>query len=195
MSRETSLSVRRAVPGDAQGIADVYVESWRETYAGILPTSYLVKLSAERLSRQWRYRLSGAGRGRRGPYAILVAETAEGLVVGFGESGPSRESDLGYAGEIYTLYVAPDYLSLGVGRALLAALFSAVVESGTNTALIWALTANPSRHFYAANGGRIVAERSSVYWGRQLREIAYGWSDLEGWLSDASQPLSSGKDA
>ena len=41
------------------------------------------------------------------------------------------------------------------------------------------LADNPARYFYAAMGGRVVAERSQALWGKPLQQAAYGWPDLE----------------
>jgi hypothetical protein len=48
-----------------------------------------------------------------------------------------------------------------------------------NSAVIWVLAANPSRFFYETMGGKRVGEREEDMWGVKLREIAYGWLDLE----------------
>ena len=177
--------VRSAEPRDAGDIARIYVESWRATYAGILPNSLLVNLSVDRASKSWRSRLEGYRRG-----SVRVATGEQGTVVGFGEAGRSRDALPRFSGEVFTLYVDPDHVDRGIGRALLRSLFARCVESGHEGAVIWALADNPCRHFYSAIGGRIVAERDSVYWGRRLREVGYGWHDLPAWLSqpDSFQP-------
>ena len=43
------VRIRAATPMDAAGIAAVHVETWRATYAGILPDNYLVSQSVDRL--------------------------------------------------------------------------------------------------------------------------------------------------
>ncbi|MCH7961702.1 MAG: GNAT family N-acetyltransferase, partial [Planctomycetes bacterium] len=56
-------SIRPARVEDAAAIGPVHVESWRSTYAGLLPERMLLKLSnAEHESRWWRHVL---GRFRR----------------------------------------------------------------------------------------------------------------------------------
>ena len=185
MNGET-YSVESASPEDAAGIAHVYVEAWRSAYAGILPDPVLVGMSPLRQARQWHHRIRQSGRPGRSPEAVFVAKLENGDIIGFGNSGYSRDQDLSYAAEVYTLYVDPDYLDHGVGRALLTTLFSNLVLSGHKSALIWALADNPYRHFYSAMGGQIVAERQSYYWSKSLREIGYGWSDLIVWNEQQS---------
>jgi GNAT superfamily N-acetyltransferase len=75
--------------------------------------------------------------------------------------------------------VDPNHVGQGVGTKLLEALFAHLEKQGTPSAIIWALAQNPSRHFYRAQGGGIVATRQGRQWGIALNEIAYGWSDVK----------------
>ena len=52
-------------------------------------------------------------------------------------------------------------------------------------AVIWVLSANPSRFFYEALGGSAVAERQETFAGTILDETGYAWPDLESWLAIA----------
>ena len=99
-------------------------------------------------------------------------------VVGFASCGPAVSGPAGFAGEVYTLYVLPDWQERGVGRALLGACFAALRSAGLGSALIWVLADNPSRFFYEAMGGTRVGERDETLWGVVLHEAAYGWPDL-----------------
>ncbi len=176
-----AVMIRKALPRDAMGIGRVHVESWRETYAGILPTDFLVGLSQATQARRWRRRIrSVEARNGRGD-AMFVAVDDRCGVVGFGDSGPSRDPSLDFAAEIYMLYVHPDHVNRGIGSHLLRRLFDDLVGRGIDSAIIWALADNPSRHFYSAVGGRVAAERMSRYFGCELREIGYGWPSLIGW--------------
>ncbi|MFD4989252.1 GNAT family N-acetyltransferase [Streptomyces sp. NPDC058374] len=88
----------------------------------MIPRSYLAAMSAER-DAELRVRRFAAGRaaGLRN----LVAVDAAGEVVGWACCGP-REAGGGGAGgreegELYALYVRPELLGRGIGRALLDA--------------------------------------------------------------------------
>jgi hypothetical protein len=48
------ITIRPAQASDARGIARLDVETWRTTYAGVLPASYLVGLSERRREAGWR---------------------------------------------------------------------------------------------------------------------------------------------
>lgn len=178
------LVLRPARPADAGAIARVHVPTWRAAYAGLVPDAYLVAMTETNQARQWRRLLAGP----RAQETVLVAEARTGKeteLVGFGSCGPARPCGLPYKGEVFTLYVAGDWQDRGVGRALIAGLFEAMLAGGFPDALLWVLSANPSRFFYRAVGGTAVAERQEAFAGTLLDETAYAWPDLAGWLAAA----------
>lgn len=177
--RAVTVRVRPARPEDAAAVARIYVETWRSVYAGVVPDRVLTQMSHLRQSLAWRREI-----GMRGARRILVADLKDPGVVGFVGVGPSRYGPLPFDGEIHTLYVADDFQGRGIGRALLGAGLAALREKGFAAAVVWVLSANPSRFFYEAMGGRKVAERNELLWGTVLHETAYGWPDLVGRFED-----------
>src|SRR6516162_8632884 len=160
MTRETGqngpmdeITIRPARPGDARGIARLDVETWRATYAGLLATSYLVGLSERRREAGWRSVILHE------PSDVRVAVDAGGTIVGFGSCGACR-ADRNFAGEVFTLYVGPDWQNRGIGRRLLLSLFRRLNACGRNSAIVWVLRDNPSRFFYERLGGRQAARKS-----------------------------------
>jgi ribosomal protein S18 acetylase RimI-like enzyme len=188
----TRLRLRHAGLNDAAAIARVHVTTWRATYAGLVPDTYLVGMTEVGQMRFWR-RLLGRPQAEE---TILVAEVesaAGAEVVGFGSCGPTRACGLPYRGEVFTLYVAGDWQNRGVGRSLIGRLFADLVERSRRDALIWVLSGNPARFFYQAMGGSPVAERKEAFAGTLLDETAYGWPDLESWLAIARDKESGGE--
>jgi ribosomal protein S18 acetylase RimI-like enzyme len=185
------IEIRGAHAEDAAGIAHVHVESWRATYAGLVPDKVLIGMNEPGKTQNWA-RLLAVPLERRG---VRVAYATGLGIVGFGSCGPCRKTKLpslqSYRGEVYTLYVHPDYQDQGIGRRLLAELFDDLRQRSLQPALIWVLASNPSRFFYEAMGGARVAERDEPLWGTTLRETAYGWTDLarlvgrRDWRSDS----------
>ena len=151
------MRLRAATPGDADAVARVHVQAWRETYAAILPQEDLDALDVAERAALWR------GLAARPDRRVAVAE-AEGRVVGFACAGPGREAIEGYPGEIMALYVLRAHQGRGAGRALLG---DALAWLGT-PAYLWVLAANPSRGFYERMGGRVLALRRDD-------EVAYGF--------------------
>lgn len=175
---------RAAATADAAAIAAIEVETWRSTYAGILPPAMLVGMDERRRAGSWRRTLAEE------PDDTLVAVELD-AVIGFGSCGRQRASDLPYTGEIFTLYVAPDYQGLGHGRLLLTALFQRLVRCGHRSSLVWVLQGNPSRFFYERLGGRFIASRRIDVWrGQRVDAAAYGWTDLPAALGRIGQSQS-----
>jgi L-amino acid N-acyltransferase YncA len=169
------MRIRDARVADAEVIGRVHVDAWRCAYAGLIPDRVLVRMSGQAHAVKWEAMI----RRRRHGESVVVAELDDHGVVGYGSYGPTRETSLPHAGEVYTLYVAPGYQDRGIGRRLLHRLFDAMIEHGSNSAVIWVLAGNPARFFYETMGGRRVAERDEALWNVVLPEAAYGWDDLK----------------
>ena len=172
MSRTT---IRPATADDVDAIAHIHVETWRSTYAGVISDAYLVRMDIERQRKMWRQTVRSSGRGHH----AVVAQLADGKVVGFASCGPARRDMLPrrapYDGEVYTLYVAVDYQGQGHGKRLLETCFDRLRDQDKTAAIVWVLAANPARFFYEAQGGRKVAERIERFAGAELEELAFGW--------------------
>ncbi|HEX7726007.1 MAG TPA: GNAT family N-acetyltransferase, partial [Rhizomicrobium sp.] len=152
-------------------LARIYIESWQDTYAGILPHALLAAMSRKGHAARWQTAIKGGG-------AVLVAEDAQYGAIGLCSLGAARDKALGLEGEIYTLYVDPAFLGRGVCRALLARAFEVFKERGLRSCVIWAHAKNNARFFYEKVGGRLIAERSGRMMGDPISENAFGWRRL-----------------
>jgi ribosomal protein S18 acetylase RimI-like enzyme len=170
---DLGVTIRRAKPDDAADIARVYIESWHDTYPGVISTTLLRSMTLRGQTARWRTAV--AVRNRE---TIFVAEAAEHGIVAMSSFGPSRDPDLGYDAEVYTLYVDPGYLGRGVGRTLLSAAFHQLHENGYQSCIIWAHARNTARFFYERMGGRLAAERTARMMGDPVPEAAFGWKSL-----------------
>ena len=166
------ILIRQAVDSDARGIARVHVDSWRATYADILPAEYLAALDYDRREANWRPILAD----RR--QIAFVAEDRHGRVVGFVSGGAERNGDTAYPGELYAIYLLESCQGQGLGRGLVTALVEWFVSQGWQSMLLWVLEDNPSRGFYEALGGVRIKRETVAIGGTELVEIAYGWSDI-----------------
>src|SRR5262249_18814010 len=90
--------------------------------------------------------------------------------------GRNRARSLYYDGEVYELYLRPEFQGLGFGRKLFSAVRRDLVQSGLNSLVVWALSDNePAVGFYRALGGPAVArssERSAPPRGRGARPLS-----------------------
>lgn len=170
------MLIREAYANDALAIARVQVDTWRTTYAGIVPAAYLTGLSYEHQGQVWEHFVSTMS----DTAGIYVAETPAGAVIGFAHGGPERSGAGDYRGELYALYLLAAYQRQGLGRQLTRVVVEGLLRHGLSSMLVWVFAANPCRAFYEALGGRYVREQEITIGGAQLREVAYGWSDLRG---------------
>jgi len=169
------IVIRPAVAGDAADIARVHVESWRSTYAGLLPDEVLLGLdSGEHEARWWRHVL-----GRfRSNHLVNVAADGDGRIIGFSSAGPSRQRSLPYRAEVYTIYLRDDFHGCGIGRRLFSATVAGVGAVRGPSVIVWCLSANPSRYFYEHLGGALVARRPSKVGVTAVEEVGYAWEDV-----------------
>ena len=103
-----AVSIRAAVMEDAAAIAHVHVESWRTTYAGIVPDAYLASLDTTLRARLWREWLSAE--------ALVLVVEVKGSVVGFAHGGRNREQVADCDAELYSIYLLKDAQKRGIGH-------------------------------------------------------------------------------
>ena len=166
--------VRSARPGDASAIAAVHRESWRTTYAGILPLDVIATHAGRSGESTWRRRIVE----QRDCAATWVAERG-GRIVGFANCGDARHLLEGIDAEIYALYVLQDHQRQGAGRELVRACARHFVRQGQFGFYLWVLKANRARLFYESLGGVEMGEKTERL-GRlhSFSQVAYGWHDL-----------------
>ncbi len=168
---DTGIRIRTARLLDAEGIAGVHVASWQETYRGIMPQRFLDARTVKDRTALWELSLSQLGQGK----VVLVAEEADGGIVGFVSGGPARIEEFGPGAEIYALYVLKRHQGRGLGRALFDDCRAALRQAGMERLTLSVLRANPSRGFYLKMGGRPVGRGEVVRGGQLLAEERFLW--------------------
>jgi ribosomal protein S18 acetylase RimI-like enzyme len=145
------VQIREATPADASAIAEVHVRSWQEAYRGQLTDDYLGGLKVEDRLEQHRRSLEEP----MPDWRTWVAEDDDGLA-GFAVTGPSQDADADpKTAEIYAIYLAPERIGSGVGRALFAHAVDDLRSRGFRTATLWVLETNErTRRFYEIAGWR-----------------------------------------
>ena len=166
----TAPRIRPALPGDAAAIARIRVDSWRATYAGIVPAAILDRMDVGR-NETWAAGLID----QPPPRATLVIEGLDGTVKGYALAAPSRDDDVPGLGEIEAIYLDPEARGTGLGRPLLEAAAGELAAAGFETGVLWVLTANQgARRFYERAGFRPDgAARSLDFDGTPIEEIRY----------------------
>lgn len=164
-----TIDIRPADPRDAPGIAEVHAEAWQNAYAGIIPHTSLRGMIGRRDHRWWQRAI------RRGT-SVMVLDLG-GMIAGYVTYGLNRARALPQDGEIYEIYLRPEYQGVGFGSRLFAAARGQLASHGCNGLVVWALAENiGATDFYRGQGGQPVAEGAEVFDGRKLAKIAYVWN-------------------
>jgi ribosomal protein S18 acetylase RimI-like enzyme len=145
----TETQIRPETLADCDETAALHVLAWQVGYRGMLPGEVLDNLDV----RDW-----AAGRRERlslpGPQTRLVAVRG-GVIAGFVQFGPKRgEVDRTQfdeqIGEIYAIYVHPEFWGTGVAGELLRTALESLPQQEVQ---LWMLEANErGRRFYARYG-------------------------------------------
>jgi len=154
--------IRLPTQNDLLSIGHVYCEAWKAAYKGIVPDDFLDGLTDENC----------APRSHR-PDSALVCED-RGKIIGVVCFGALRDKNTPQTGEIYSLYVLPEYWRKGSGRALFDAAKEQLRASGYETLFLWALVENVrARRFYEKMGMTVISSRTIIIGGKQLNETGY----------------------
>jgi len=177
------MHIRIAILDDAPALARVIVDTGRAAHKGQVPDEVLLKPALPEAyaesERNWRRSLQEIADGGNPQARIFVSEDDTGAVVGLAMGGPPKQELLPNSGEVYVLYVRQDHQGRGHGRRLVQAVAEHLAQAGMSALLIGCLATNtPSRRFYEALGGRVVAERVFDHDGVLLPEVVYGWEEL-----------------
>ncbi len=158
-------------------MARVHIDTWRTSYAGIVPAEHLAGLSYKDREAVWVQILTRD----RPAQCNFVAETGGGEIVGFAGGGQEREDDDVYRGELYAIYLLREYQRRGAGRRLACAVAWGLLSIGFDSMLLWVLEDNhPARRFYESLGGEQVGRKTIAIGGADLVEVSYGWRDITG---------------
>lgn len=164
-----SIDIRNASRADASGIAATHEESWRGAYAGIIPHTALTRMIAQRGEDWWARALSRSA-------SVLIAEFGE-EIVGYATYGRNRTRELPQKGEIYELYLRPQYQGIGIGSRLFTAARQRLESSHLAGTVVWALEDNLiAQQFYTGLGGHDIAEGVEQLGGSSLKKIAFVWA-------------------
>lgn len=184
------VRIRVMTEADVPAVSALRVRGWQEAYAGIVPQSYLDAMDADEDAARRREMLARTAGRVHHLVAVEDGEGAEraetgkagqaggttGGIAGWASFGPYRgEPDGSGTGELYAIYVRPERIGHGIGRALTAEVVRRSAELGRERLALWVLAGNTrARRFYAAagftpDGG----EASDTYDGVPLREVRY----------------------
>jgi GNAT superfamily N-acetyltransferase len=140
-----SSLIRPARVEDVAQMARVIVQSWQETYRGLMPDAVLDDPGL--LTARERFWTAALTHERYRENRAAVADR-DGELVGVAMSGPALDAAVAWQRQLYVLYVLTAEHGTGAGSALLAA----VVEPQDSVGL-WVADPNPrAQAFYRKHG-------------------------------------------
>lgn len=177
------IAIRPAQTADAEALGRVHVQVWREAYAGLIPQSYLDRLSADERAQRWSSVIQEAK-----PRTAFFTAWQDNTLLGFAGGGPARDPALGAEGELFMINVLRSGHGLGIGRRLLMHIAWALHGFSFKDMGLWVFLANAhARGFYKHLGGIESPRTLDVTFDEvTLQECAVVWPDLTAFLKQAS---------
>lgn len=155
---------------DLFAVSNVYEQSWKYAYRGIIPQAYLDSIPAGR----W-----ASGIARENMKSLLLLENQ--CIIGTAAICKSRWEEYPDFGEIVSIYLLPEFMGRGYGAALFRRCTEELHAQGYDKILLWVLEENArARRFYEKNGF-VCAEvyREDSIGGKALREVLYCCGECE----------------
>ena len=167
--------VRRAEPQDADGIAAVRFQTWRSSYASLLPTVVFEDVTEAELIPYWRSRFTCDR-----PRFTWVAVSPADQIVGFVDAqSPSRPEERVFDAELDYAYVLQSWQGQGLGRRLLEGLARDLSEAGIKSVGVRFFAANHSgEKFYRRMGALPYGERVLNILGCDVPIRVFHWPDI-----------------
>lgn len=164
----SSIHVRPATLEDALTIAQIHTTAVQEAYTGLLPKEQLAAMPVEKRHAFWRDAIEFA------EPQVQVAVDGD-TVVGFVGYDRSRdEKSRPTTGEIWSIYVLPQYWGQGVGLALWDAGREGLLDEECTHVTLWLPLRNERalRFFELAGFKReLPTARTAIIGGVKLEEI------------------------
>ena len=147
------LEIREPLQEEIRELAEVYYESWHDTYGIIAPHLKEERTPANCLKKWIKYY-------NNKNFFILVAVKDKKIAgVSFAGSKTFKAKLSGYDSEIDKLYILPKYKGQGIGSALLKAALEKLHKKGLKKTIVISLTKNINANsFYEKNGGKRITQ-------------------------------------
>jgi len=148
-------------------ISNIYENSWKFAYKGIIPQDYLDSIPKGR----WANSINKTGMNN-----LVLIEN--GIILGTASFCKSRWEHHNDYGEIVSIYFLPEYMGKGYGGHLLKRCMEELKTFGFNKLLLWVLEDNMrARRFYEKNGFVCSDEyMNDNIGGKELREVMYTYN-------------------
>ncbi len=164
-----NIIIRQATREDIEEVAQLHIDSWYETYKGIISQNYLKNMKSnlnkriERMKNEFQLR-------------TMIVAILNGEIVGFSEFIFSNEfsKDLDIDCELCGLYIKNGYKNLGIGTKMFDYVTNTFRNKSKNKMGLWCIKENkPAFLFYEKKGGKIEKEKSFTIENKEYIEVAF----------------------
>lgn len=164
-----NVKIRNATLEDIKQIARLHIDSWHETYSGIISQEHLDNMKnnlenrIEKMKKEFNLRTK-------------IVITLNDEIVGFADFVSSNKfsKDLNIDCEICGLYIKNGYKHLGLGSMIFEYITNIFKENNKKKMGIWCLKENlPAISFYKKKGGTITTEKSITIGNLEYTEVAF----------------------
>lgn len=159
------MKIRQAKHSDFNRIADIHIESWRNSYLNVLPSDFFGEKIVHTLKQHWSKVEIQDGD------VVLVAEEKE--IIGF-IAVWCRPTPF-----IDNLHVKPSQRSRNVGTALMRAAAEELVKNGNSTGFLWVFNSNVYAIRFSENLGGVQKELDiKEIFGHDVISRKMEWNDI-----------------
>ncbi|MCM2293436.1 GNAT family N-acetyltransferase [Allorhizobium sp. BGMRC 0089] len=163
-----SIEVRPASAADAVALSNAHRQAWQYTYSGLIPHKALTRMLERRDVSWWRKAING-------PATVLVADM-NGDIAGYATMGLNRARGLPYDGEIYEIYLKPEYQGVGLGHVLFTESRRLLKSLGCRGLVIWCLEeCQQAASFFRSKGGTDAVEGMEDFDDVKLKKLGFVW--------------------
>ncbi|NHB56433.1 GNAT family N-acetyltransferase [Acinetobacter sp. 194] len=157
------MQIRQAIAEDALQIARVHVQSWHETYSGIVHQHILNQLNAHDKARLWSQVLKDDQQ-----HILVFEENSE--IKGFADFYFNAKEQFG---EIRAIYLLKMIHGRGIGLSLMQQGFKWFQQHDCQKIYVDVFDQNPSRFFYERFGAKSIHSEDAKDYGDTLKIVRY----------------------
>ena len=159
------MKIRSATQSDIKILADIQIESWKDSYSDVLPPEFLAGQIDLALAKHWNEI------EMQNEDIILVAEEKSliGFVAVWCRPFPFIDK----------LHVRPSHRSKKIGSKLMKAVAKELIHKGHKTAYLWVFESNEKAiRFYERLGGVQKEQSMKTVFGYDILSRKIEWDDI-----------------
>lgn len=161
--------IRQGKISDSNQIVNIKIDSWNDTYKGLMPNAILENMNYEKEHSKYIKNFNNR--------KIKVYED-KGEILGYAYYGSKNDDEKAdmkeCTSEIYALYVKKKSRRLGIGTKLISSIFDELKKENNEKVLLWCVKGNEKAiNFYQKNDFKYLCNKTQDYNGSKLEEICF----------------------